>query len=90
MRVQRAADASSTSPTTKDRAADKSLQARTHAGTFTLGLYNKSGIIVGFSNLSSPATLYIYDSQCPNCYYETQTMSHRLTMDTRALPPAHL
>lgn len=51
--------------------------------TFTLGLYNKSGIIVGFSNLSSPATLYIYDSQCPNCYYETQTMSHRLTMDTR-------
>ena len=51
--------------------------------TYTLGLYNKSGIIVGFGNLSSPAILYIYDNQCPNCYYETQTMSHRLRMDTR-------
>lgn len=53
--------------------------------TYVLGVYNKSGIIVGYGNLSSPSTLYIYDSQCPNCYAETQTMSHRLAMDTRGI-----
>lgn len=27
-----------------------------------------SGIIVGFGNLSDPATFYAYDHECPNCY----------------------
>lgn len=45
-----------------------------------LGVYNKSGIIVGYGNLNNPATLYAYDSQCPNCYYSTNSPSYRLTM----------
>lgn len=51
--------------------------------TFVLGVYNKTGIIVGFGNLSSPTTLYIYDSQCPNCYNETHTLNHPLAINDR-------
>lgn len=47
-----------------------------------LGAYNKSGIIVGYANLGSPATLYAYDSQCPNCYAEHGTPSYKLSMTT--------
>ena len=45
-----------------------------------LGAYNKSGIIVGYGNLGSPATLYAYDSQCPNCYAEHGTPSYKMSM----------
>lgn len=45
-----------------------------------LGIYNKTGIIVGYANLTSPAILYAYDSQCPNCYYSTNSPSYKLTM----------
>ena len=31
-----------------------------------LGMNN--GLIVGYGNLSDPATFYAYDSQCPNCF----------------------
>lgn len=51
--------------------------------TFVLGVYNKTGIIVGFGNLSSPAILYVYDSQCPNCYNETHTLAHNLSINDR-------
>ncbi len=47
-----------------------------------LGAYNKSGIIVGYANLGSPATLYAYDSQCPNCYAEHGTPSYKMSMTT--------
>ena len=45
-----------------------------------LGIYNKSGIIVGYGNLGTPAQLYAYDSQCPNCYYSTNTPSYCLKL----------
>lgn len=45
-----------------------------------LGIYNKTGIIVGYGNMSVPAQLYAYDSQCPNCYYSTNTPSYCLGM----------
>lgn len=48
--------------------------------TPVLGIYNKTGIIVGYGNLNNPPTLYAYDSQCPNCYYGTNTPSYCLTM----------
>lgn len=53
--------------------------------TYTLGLYNKSGIIVGYGNLGTPPTFYVYDNQCPNCYAETQTMGYRLRMNDRGM-----
>ena len=45
-----------------------------------LGIYNKTGIIVGYGNLGTPAPLYAYDSQCPNCYYSTNTPSYCLRL----------
>ncbi len=34
--------------------------------SLTFGMNN--GVIVGFSNLDSPATFYAYDRECPNCF----------------------
>lgn len=50
--------------------------------TYVLGLNN--GIIVGYGNLNSPATLYAYDHQCPNCASSTSAYSPKypLTMTT--------
>ena len=46
--------------------------------TCALGIYNKTVIIVGYGNLSSPAVFYCYDSQCPNCYAETNMVNNKL------------
>lgn len=51
--------------------------------TRVIGLYNKTGIIVGYGNLSQPAELFAYDSQCRNCYEEKGTMDNLLTIDTK-------
>lgn len=48
--------------------------------TRVIGVYNKSGVIVGYGNLTSPAELYVYDSQCPNCYNSTNMANYRLTL----------
>lgn len=50
-----------------------------------IGVYNKTGIIVGYGNLSSPAPLYAYDSQCPNCYAEKGTPSFKLSLDSKGI-----
>ncbi len=50
--------------------------------TVKLGVYNETGIIVGYGNLNSPATFYAYDSQCPNCYKNTSLPRYSLTMNT--------
>ena len=47
-----------------------------------LGVYNQSGIIVGFGTLSQPAVFYAYDAQCPNCYEESNMPRYQLSMDT--------
>lgn len=36
--------------------------------TKLLGVYNESGLIVGFGNLDNPPVFYAYDAVCPNCY----------------------
>ena len=36
--------------------------------TKLLGIYNESGLIVGFGNLDNPPVFYAYDALCPNCY----------------------
>lgn len=46
--------------------------------TCILGLYNPSGIIVGYGNLSNE--LYAFDAQCPNCYEETSMPRYILSM----------
>lgn len=53
--------------------------------TRIIGVYNKTGIIVGYGNLSSPAPLYAYDSQCPNCYAEKGTPSFKLSLDSKGI-----
>lgn len=53
--------------------------------TCIIGVYNKTGIIVGYGNLSSPAPLYAYDSQCPNCYAEKGTASFKLSIDSKGI-----
>lgn len=51
--------------------------------TRVIGVYNKTGVIVGYGNLSTPATLYAYDSQCPNCYRETGMASYKLSINSK-------
>lgn len=53
--------------------------------TRVIGVYNKSGIIVGYGNLSSPAVLYAYDAQCPNCYNETNMANFRLYINSKGI-----
>lgn len=53
--------------------------------TRVLGVYNKTGIIVGYGNLTSPATLYAYDSQCPNCYAQTGMAQYKLSISAKGL-----
>lgn len=48
--------------------------------TLVLGVYNGTGIIVGYGTLDSPATLYAYDNQCPNCYEDTGLPRYSMTM----------
>ncbi len=50
--------------------------------TIELGIYNNTGIIVGFGNLNNPATFYAYDFQCPNCYKSTYLPRYSLSMDS--------
>lgn len=47
-----------------------------------LGMNN--GIILGYGNLSSPATFYGYDAQCPNCFSpnEVPVRNRPLSMTT--------
>lgn len=50
--------------------------------TNKLGVYNGTGIIIGYGNLNNPAILYAYDSQCPNCFKDTSMPRYQLTMKT--------
>ena len=50
--------------------------------SIVLGVYNGTGIIVGYGNLNNPATFYAYDSQCPNCYHDSGLPRYSLTMNT--------
>lgn len=57
------------------------FDAKDERVSIQLGVYNESGIIVGFGNLNNPATFYAYDNQCPNCYKQTGMPQYPLTMD---------
>jgi len=50
--------------------------------TCILGIYNGSGVIVGYGALSDPPAFYAYDVQCPNCYEQTNKPNSPLSMDT--------
>ncbi len=63
----------------------KPLSDRDARSSRAIGLYNKTGIIVGYGNLSSPAVLYCYDSQCPNCYAETNSLGNKLSFNTNGI-----
>ena len=39
--------------------------------TVVLGQYNETGIIIGYGNAGYPYVFYAYDSQCPNCYSQS-------------------
>ena len=50
--------------------------------TSVLGVYNASGVIVGYGTLDNPPTFYAYDAQCPNCYEESNMPRYQLTMSS--------
>lgn len=51
--------------------------------TRRLGVYNESGIIVGYGTLNS--TFCVYDNQCRNCYDESGLPRYNLTIDSRGV-----
>lgn len=50
--------------------------------TVTLGMNN--GLVFGYGSLSSPTTLYAYDTECPNCFdpNAVPVRAHTLTIGT--------
>lgn len=50
--------------------------------TRQIGVYNKSGIIVGYA---PDGMLYAFDCQCPNCYYDTAMANYKLTVNTAGI-----
>lgn len=44
------------------------MNAEEKLRSYSLGVLNESGIIVGFGNLAAEPTLYAFDAVCPNCY----------------------
>ncbi|RRC98748.1 hypothetical protein [Prevotella sp. OH937_COT-195] len=57
---------------------ETTMNANDAKRTCILGVYNESGIIVGYGTFGG--TLYAYDAQCPNCYAETGMPRYMLTM----------
>lgn len=53
--------------------------------TRVIGVYNKTGIIVGYSNQAIEPTLYAFDSQCPNCYRETGMAQYKLYIQSSGI-----
>lgn len=53
--------------------------------TILLGVYNQSGVIVGYGALSDPAQFYAYDAQCPNCYAKSSLPRYVLSMTQTGL-----
>ena len=69
--------------TTNQSLSDRvTMSAIEEESTIILGLYNGTGIIVGYGNAGYPFTFYAYDSQCPNCYKNTSLPRYTLTMNT--------
>ncbi|MBP3828116.1 MAG: hypothetical protein ILA07_08765 [Prevotella sp.] len=50
-----------------------------------LGIYNETGIYVGYGTLNDPPTFYAYDALCPNCYKETGLMRNVLSVNSSGL-----
>lgn len=48
-----------------------------------LGVYNGSGLIVGFGSLNG--NFYAYDRQCPNCYEESNLPRYALSMSSTGI-----
>lgn len=63
----------------------KNFTAEDERRSIILGAYNESGIIVGYGNLDNPAVFYAYDSQCPNCYKETNMPRYTLQTDSKGM-----
>lgn len=60
----------------------KTLNAEDLRRTRVIGVYNSSGIIVGYGTLDGE--FYAFDRQCPNCYEETNMPRYTLSMTTAA------
>lgn len=59
--------------------------------TKLLGIYNESGLIVGYGNLDNPPVFYAYDSVCPNCYESHVAGSYQpMTMNSAGIASCSL
>lgn len=61
------------------------MTARERQYNIILGLYNESGVIVGYGFTSVGGDMhefYAYDAQCPNCYKEFNMPRYMLTLNS--------
>lgn len=58
----------------------KTLNAEDLRRSRILGVYNGSGLIVGYGTLDG--VFYAYDRQCPNCYEESNLPKYALSMNS--------
>lgn len=61
------------------------MSAIEHPNNIILGLYNESGVIVGYGFTSVGGDMhefYAYDAQCPNCYKEFNMPRYMLTLNS--------
>ena len=49
---------------------------------FELGVYNGSGVIVGYGTFDNPPVFFGYDAQCPNCYEESNMPRYQLSISS--------
>ncbi len=50
-----------------------------------LGLYNETGIFIGYGQLNDPPVFFAYDALCPNCYAETGLMRDLLSVNSSGI-----
>ncbi|MDD7317319.1 MAG: hypothetical protein SOZ80_03995 [Prevotella sp.] len=62
---------------------ERMMNAKDALRTCILGVYNESGIIVGYGTLGGE--LCAYDAQCPNCYEESNMPRYMLSMTDAGL-----
>lgn len=61
------------------------MSAIERQGNTMLGIYNESGVIVGYGFTSVGGDMhefYAYDAQCPNCYKEFNMPRYMLTLNS--------
>lgn len=84
-RISRSTDSYFDFENNQDMSSRVALNAVEKQRICELGVYNASGIIVGFGTLDNPPAFFAYDAQCPNCYEESNMPRYQLTMNSAGI-----